>query len=472
MAIGENIGQDVTPGGILAGPRLDRLPISRFHKRIFWLVGAGMFFDGYDLYVGTNVLGATLAGGFSTLAQNAQFVSMTFVGMTIGALAAGFLGDAFGRRFTYQVNLLVFGLASLGAVLAPTMSWLVAARFVMGLGLGAEIVVGYSTLTEFVPPTSRGRWLSFMTLVVVSRLPATTLLGSIIIPTFGWRPVFLIAGIGALVVWYLRKSMPESPRWLESKRRFAQAEELMTIIEGESTNLGLPPIPKEATTIVNNLNALDLFRATLLPRLLVGSIGLIVVNTLIFGFVTWLPTFFVHQGLTLTRSFSYTLMISLAAPIGCVIGAFAADRIGRRPTIIGASLLAIVFGALYPNMMQPLLLVGTGFCLLLAIYVLVALLYGVYTPELFPTELRLRANGICNMLGRGATIVSPFIVVALFKAYGVAGVTSFMIGLLIVLIAAIWAWGVEPAGLALENIGSAKPKPDLTKVASLVSKAR
>jgi MFS transporter, putative metabolite:H+ symporter len=472
MAIGENIGQDVTPGGILAGPRLDRLPISRFHKRIFWLVGAGMFFDGYDLYVGTNVLGATLAGGFSTLAQNAQFVSMTFVGMTIGALAAGFLGDAFGRRFTYQVNLLVFGLASLGAVLAPTMSWLVAARFVMGLGLGAEIVVGYSTLTEFVPPTSRGRWLSFMTLVVVSRLPATTLLGSIIIPTFGWRPVFLIAGIGALVVWYLRKSMPESPRWLESKRRFAQAEELMTIIEGESTNLGLPPIPKEETTIVNNLNALDLFRATLLPRLLVGSIGLIVVNTLIFGFVTWLPTFFVHQGLTLTRSFSYTLMISLAAPIGCVIGAFAADRIGRRPTIIGASLLAIVFGALYPNMMQPLLLVGTGFCLLLAIYVLVALLYGVYTPELFPTELRLRANGICNMLGRGATIVSPFIVVALFKAYGVAGVTSFMIGLLIVLIAAIWAWGVEPAGLALENIGSAKPKSDLTKVASLVSKAR
>ena len=472
MAIGENIGQDVTAGGVFAGPRLDRLPISSFHKRIFWLIGAGMFFDGYDLYVGTNVLGATLASGFSTLAQNAQFVSMTFVGMTIGALAAGFLGDAFGRRFTYQVNLLVFGLASLAAVLAPTMSWLVAARFVMGLGLGAEIVVGYSTLTEFVPPISRGRWLSFMTLVVVSGLPATTLLGSIIIPTLGWRPVFLIAGIGALVVWHLRKSMPESPRWLESKRRFAEAEELMTMIEGESASLGLTPVPEEATTMINDLNALDLFGATLLPRLLVGSIGLIVINTLIFGFVTWLPTFFVHQGLTLTRSFSYTLMISLAAPIGCVIGAFAADRIGRRSTIIGASLLAIVFGALYPNMMQPLLLVATGFCLLLAIYVLVALLYGVYTPELFPTELRLRANGICNMLGRGATIVSPFIVVTLFKAYGVAGVTSFMIGLLIVLIAAIWAWGVEPAGLALENIGPAKSKSDLTKVKSLVSKAR
>ena len=109
---------------IQTGARLDRLPTSSFHKRIFFLIGAGMFFDGYDLYVGTNVLGSTVSTGFSTLAQNAQFVSLTFVGMTIGSLAAGFLGDAFGRRFTYQVNLLIFGLASLAAAFAPTMEWL------------------------------------------------------------------------------------------------------------------------------------------------------------------------------------------------------------------------------------------------------------------------------------------------------------------------------------------------------------
>jgi MFS transporter, putative metabolite:H+ symporter len=119
---------------------------------------------------------------------------MTFVGMTIGALAARFLGDAFGRRFTYQVNLLVCGLASLTAVLAPTMSWLIAARFLTGLGLGAEIVVGYSRLTEFVPPSFRGRWLSFMASVVVSGLPGTALLGSILIPTLGWRAENIAGG--------------------------------------------------------------------------------------------------------------------------------------------------------------------------------------------------------------------------------------------------------------------------------------
>jgi putative MFS transporter len=151
-----------------AGARLDRLPMSSFHRRVFWLIGIGMFFDGYDLYVGATVLASTVQSGFSTLAQNAQFVSLTFFGMTVGALVTGFLGDRYGRRFTYQVNLLIFGLASLAAAFAPNMETLNALRFVMGLGLGAEIVVGYGTLTEFVPPRSRGRWLAFMAFVVVS----------------------------------------------------------------------------------------------------------------------------------------------------------------------------------------------------------------------------------------------------------------------------------------------------------------
>src|SRR5215468_4015703 len=265
MAIGEDIGQDVTPGEILAGPRLDRLRISGFHKRIFWLIGAGMFFDGYDLYVGTNVLGATLASKFSTLAQNAQFVSFTFIGMTIGSLAAGFLGDAYGRRFTYQFNLLLFGIASLGAALAPSMEWLVAARFLMGLGLGAEIVVGYSSLTEFVPPVSRGKWLALMAMIVVCGLPATTLLGSILIPLVGWRAMFIIAGVGALIVWYLRKALPESPRWLESKGRGAEAEAIVAEIEREYGASPLPPIRSSAST--KTFTAAELFGPVLLPRL-------------------------------------------------------------------------------------------------------------------------------------------------------------------------------------------------------------
>ncbi|CCE07294.1 Major facilitator superfamily MFS_1 [Bradyrhizobium sp. STM 3843] len=435
---------------VQSGARLDRLPISAFHKRIFWLIGAGMFFDGYDLYVGTSVLGATLASKFSTLAQNAQFVSFTFFGMTVGALVAGFLGDAYGRRFTYQFNLLLFGIASLGAAVAPSMEWLVAARFLMGLGLGAEIVVGYSSLTEFVPPASRGKWLALMAMIVVSGLPATILLASILIPLVGWRAMFVIAGVGALIVWYLRKSLPESPRWLESKGRAGEAEALVAEIERECGGASLPPA--RAAAPVRSYAVTELFGPVLLPRLILGSIVLIVINTLIFGFVTWLPTFFVQQGVTLTKSFAYTLIMSFAAPIGCALGAFLADRLGRRMTIVSASVSTIVFGLIYPMLAEPVAFVAIGFCLLLSIYVLVALLYGVYTPELFPTEVRLRANGICNMLGRGATIVSPFMVVGLFKSYGVSGVTSLMVGLLAIQIAAVLAWGIEPAKRGLEEL--------------------
>ncbi len=226
------------PSSVNAGARLDRLPVGAFHHRIFWLIGAGMFFDGYDLYVAGSVLATTISTKFSTLPQNLQFISLTFVGMTIGAFVTGFLGDWFGRRFTYQINLLIFGLASLAAAFAQNMEQLIACRFVQGLGLGAEIVVGYSTLTEFVPPKSRGRWLSFMAFLVVAGFPATSLLAYLIIPTWGWRPMFVIAGIGSLIVWYLRKALPESPRWLESKGRVEEAEALMQAIEKEAADRG------------------------------------------------------------------------------------------------------------------------------------------------------------------------------------------------------------------------------------------
>jgi putative MFS transporter len=439
-----------------AGARLDRLPISAFHRRIFFLIAAGMFFDGYDLYVGAPVLGTMVKSGFSTVPLNGWFVSLTFVGMTLGSLIAGFLGDRFGRRFTYQFNLLIFGLASLAAAFAWNIEILIALRFIMGIGLGAEIVVGYSTMTEFVPPERRGKWMSSMALVVVSGYPATALLGRFIIPSFGWQPMFVIAGVGALIVWYLRKNLPESPRWLEANGRNAEAEALMQSIEREVA-AGRPlPAPAPAAPL-SGLGLASLLGPSLLPRMIVGSVVLITINALIFGFVNWLPTFFVKQGMSVTDSLTYTLVLASGSIIGCAIGAFAADALGRRPTIIAASLWTIVFGALYPFVKEPSLVLGVGFLLIVGIYVLTAILYGVYTAELFPTEVRLRANGICNMFGRGTTIVTPHIIVPLFLAYGVAGVLAFMIGLLVIQIVVVWGWGIEPARRGLEELEHGRP---------------
>ena len=447
----------MTPA-VNAGARLDRLPISSFHYRIFWLVGAGMFFDGYDLYIAGGVLASAVQSKFSTVPQNLQFISLTFVGMTVGALITGFVGDKFGRRFTYQINLLIFGLASLAAAFAPNMTVLIACRFLQGLGLGAEIVVGYSTLTEFVPPKTRGRWLSMMAFLTVTGFPVTALLGYLIIPAFGWRPMFIIAGVGSLIVWYLRKNLPESPRWLESQGRTEEAEALMQAIEKESGG-GKPLPPLVVSAPVAQVTASDMLKPPLLQRMIVGSWVLITINTLIFGFVIFLPQFFLRQGLTIANSLAYTLVLSAASLVGCALGAYLSDALGRRWSIIGASIVTIVTGYIYARFnaaSDPEVVLSVGFVLIVAIYVQTAILFGVYTTELFPTEIRLRANGICNTLGRGATVVSPFIVGALMASYQLPGVVWLMIGLVAVQIVVVWAWGVEPRNRGLEEVATTR----------------
>jgi len=436
-----------------AGARLDRLPLSAFHRRIMWLIGAGMFFDGFDIYVAATVLGATFKSGFSTMGQNAQFMSLTFVGMMFGSFLTGFLGDRYGRRFTYQANLAIFGFACLASAFAPSMTVLILLRFAMGVGLGAENVVGYSTMTEFIPPQARGKWLGGMNVIVVSGLPVAALLGTLIIPRLGWRAMFILGGFGALVVWYLRKALPESPRWLESVGRSEEAEALLQSMEREvSQQHGPLAAPVISVSAPPTRNLSSLLSPLLLPRMIVGATTLIVMNTLIFGFVTWLPTFFVHEGLSIVTSFSYSLVMSLGAPIGSAIGAFTADSWGRKPTIAGASLLTIVLGGIYPFIHEPAALLAVGFLLTVPIYVLVAVLFAIYIPELFPTEVRLRAAGICNTFGRGATILTPFLAVALFRFYGIGGVLTLMIGLLAVQTVIVLLLGIEPKKRRLEEL--------------------
>jgi MFS transporter, putative metabolite:H+ symporter len=430
------------------------------------LIGIGMFFDGFDIYLAGTVLGVTLKTGFSTLPQNALFISATFVGMMLGSFATGFLGDRYGRRFTYQFNLLLFGIASLGAAFAPDMTILIAYRFVMGFGLGAENVVGYSTMTEFVPARSRGKWLGFTTVCVVTGLPVALLVASLVVPNFGWRAMFVLGGIGALIVWYMRKALPESPRWLEAVGRTEEAEALMQSIEREAAQGQPLPAPAAASTVAASGELASLFTAPLLSRMIVGSVCLITINTLLYGFVTWLPVFFIKQGLSVATSFGYSLLMALGAPIGSAIGAFTADSWGRKPTIIGASIITVALGIIYPMISDPVLLPAVGFALTVPIYVLVALLFGIYIPELFPTEVRLRAAGIVNTLGRGATIVTPFLVVMLFEARGIAGVMSLMIGLLVVQIVTVWAFGIEPRHRSLEELKGEDAAATVLKEAS------
>src|SRR5579863_2945743 len=272
--------QAIVSSTVYAAARLDRMPVCPFHWRIMFLIGAGLFLDAFDIYIGGGVLGALVKEGWSTLQLNATFVTMTFAGLVVGAWGSGILGDQFGRRFSYQLNLAIFGLASLAAVFAPNMWTLIALRFIMGVGLGAELVIGYAALAEFVPPSQRGRLVAFLSFLANSAVFIASLIGLWVIPNLGWRYMFLIVGIAALVVWFLRKALPESPRWLESKGRLAEAEAVLSSIEAEAKSQGtpLPEFSRDVSRNASDVSIAAVFRGTYLSRTLIGGLIFIVIG--------------------------------------------------------------------------------------------------------------------------------------------------------------------------------------------------
>ncbi len=430
-----------------AGARLDRLPASGFHRRLATLIGAGMFFDGFDLFLAANVLGALAQSGFSNLQMNGRFASATFIGMTIGALCSGWIGDRLGRRVTYQVNLLIFGGASVAAALAPDMEFLIAARFVMGIGLGAEIVVGYASFTEFLPPAVRGKWLGILGMPMQIELFVGALVGLLIIPSFGWRPMFWIAAVGAGVVWYMRKNIPESPRWLEHKGRFDEAEAVLRRIEAQCPQ----PLPPPAVAAAARAPT-SFYSRQFLQRLFVGSVTVIVLNVVVFGFLTFVPTFFVKAGFSVQKSLGFSTIMTLGGPVGGFIALYLSDRIGRKKLLVGSALLTALVGCFYPYAGNGLLITLVGFILVTVLYVNSTTAYSMFVPELFPTDVRLRGVGTCHTIGRIAGASAPLMVVPLYSAYGVAGVIALMVGFLLAQALVVWTLGIEPRFQSLEAL--------------------
>lgn len=437
------------------GQRLDSLPRSKFHTRMLFLVGAGMFFDGFDIYLAAGVLGALVREGLSDVDRNAWFISATFAGMTVGAWLAGILGDRYGRRFTYQFNLAIFGIASMAAAFAPDIMWLTGFRFVMGLGLGAEIVVGYGTLSEFMPPAIRGRFAALLAVFTNSALFAATFGGFLIIPYLGWRWMFAIAGIGAGIVWLLRKNMPESPRWLESKGRHAEAETITRRIEEEVYGSQVAPVPAAHTPIAAPSVPLSaLFQGQLLSRTVTGIVINVVNNLITHGFITWMPTFFLAQGMTVTKSLGFTAVMTLGAPLGAFIGCLLAESLGRKKGIVLFSFVALAIGLAYPQADHPALVMGLGFCLVACIFILGALSIAAYVPELFPTEIRLRGVGLCSTTGRLANIGIPFLIAYLYMQGGITAVLGLISAGLFVQGVVVFVLGVETKGMALEAVST------------------
>jgi putative MFS transporter len=430
------------------GARLDRLPLSGFHWRLLGLIAAGMYFDSFDIYIAGTVLAAMIHSGESTLSLNATFVSVTFIGMMTGAWLSGLLGDRFGRRFCYQFNLGIYGFASIAAALAPSIYWLIFFRLVMGVGMGAEIVVGYGTLSEFIPADWRGRFGTILNLIINTSLFLSTFLGWLIVPQYGWRWMFL------------RKSMPESPRWLASRGRTDEAREIVERIETACGNAvsypaNAPEQPSTREFYANDTGRLsDLFSRRLLTRTITAITVLVALFTVNYAFVSWIPTFLVKQGHSVSNSLGLTAVMFAGGPIGSLIAFALAEHLGRKWGIVLFSLVCVAFGVAYPFAQSAVAITALGFAITCCIYVLSSFSVATYVPELFPTELRLRGSGLANTVGRAVSIVVPYAVASAFMRFGIAGVLTLIVATLLIQALIVGVLGAETKQRSLESIAA------------------
>lgn len=446
------------------GARLDRMPISKWHYQLLVLIGLGMFIDSFDNYMGGAVLSDLVDRGWSSTYLNAVFVSTTMIGLFIGSLVAGITGDRLGRKFAYQLNLLIFGIASLVAAFVNDMILLIILRGIMGIGLGAELVVGFGTFSEFVPARVRGRWTSYLSLVANMGPPVALITAYLVIPIFSWRAMFFIGGVAAIIVWLMRHNLPESPRWHEARGEYDKADAIVSKVEQSiEKEIGHPldPIIDKKDNSENgegsNIRKIafwSLFKGELLKRTIVASATLIGMNTLIYTIVNWVPTIFVQQGLSVTKSIGMVALMLIGAPVGVVIASRTVDKFPRKSMSSVLLVLIGILGYVYSLQRSELTIIAMGFVLIVFIYIYTCLVCSVYVPEMWPTEARLRGMGIANAVGRISAIFSPYAVAWLLSSYGATAVFIGLGVVVVILAIIIMTLGIETRHKSLEEISA------------------
>jgi putative MFS transporter len=435
--------------------RLDAVPLNRFHWKLLVVSGLGWLFDAMDVILIAFLL-APISREFALDApRTGLVVSAGFVGMFIGAATAGRLADRYGRKAIFQVTLIVFSAGSLLSALAPTYELLLAARVVTGLGLGGELPVVSTLMSEFSPRAHRGRLVSLLESFWAYGTIAAGLIGVFVLPQFGWRGAFLVGALPALYIAYLRRALPESPRYLASRGLVNEADAVVRRVEREgggalitvAAPVAPPPAPK--------VGLLDLWSAALARRTAMLWILWFGIVFTFYGIFTYIPSLLVARGLTVTRSNEYFFLSTFAQIPGYFSAAWLVERWGRKPTLttylLGTAASAYLFGQ-----------AGTGtdafvYASLLSFFNLGAwaVVYTI-TPEMYPTAIRAGGAGTAASIGRIGGIIGPFVTPVLVAAYGQAAVFGIFMVILVLTALNVFALAEETRGRSLEELGEAR----------------
>src|SRR5918993_681280 len=417
---------------------VDQIGFGRFQKRLLGVCGVTWAADAAEVLLLGFALPSIIGEFGISAAQGGLIATPTFAGMLVGAWFWGTISDKIGRRLGFQVTVLLFAVFGLLSAFAPGWEWLAVLRVLKGVGLGGALPLDFSLHAEFLPPENRGRNLVLLeSFWAVGTIMAAGL-AWLIVPSFGWRPLLATSALAAILVLWIRSTIPESPRYLAISGKRDEARE---ILAGIARTNGRPEPEEELVADerqegnpVGKLWRPGLGRSTLMLWLAWFCISLAY-----YGIFTWLPQAFVQQGFSSLQTYQNTFLLALAQPPGFFSAAYLIERWGRRNTL-GIYLIASgVFTFLFATV--------TGFGGLLASAMLMSFfalgawgsLYA-WTPELYPTEIRTTGMGWASGMARVAGIITPTLGGILFgyalvsalsawaAAFVIGGIVVFLLG--------------------------------------------
>ena len=428
--------------------RLDRLPFTREHGRLVVGSGLGWALDAMDVGLISFVMAALAVQWQLSPTELSWIGSIGFVGMALGATLGGLLADRFGRRQVFALTLLIFGLATGAAALSWSVGALLVFRFLIGLGLGAELPVASTLVSEFAPVRVRGRVVVALEAFWAVGWTLAALIGFFVVPRSdaGWRWALALGAVPALYAVVVRRGLPESVRFLELRGRTEEAEAAVRRFERAA---GVDPVPSPLPRPAAAGRPRDLWAAGIRGRTAALWAVWFCINFSYYGAFIWLPTLLFDSGLPLVRSFEFTLYITLAQLPGYAVAAWLIERWGRRPTLATFLVGSAVGAGLFATSDGETAVLLTG--MVLSFFNLGAwgALYAV-TPEVYPTALRATGAGAAAGFGRIASILAP-LSVPLLAAVGGTGLV-FGTFAAFFLLGALASWALpERRGEALDG---------------------
>lgn len=405
--------------------RLERLPFTKKLGKLLGTSGVGWALDAMDVGLISFIVAALAEQWGLTDGEKSWVFSVGFIGMAAGATLGGLLADKIGRRSVFALTLLIYGIATGASALATSLGVLLVFRFLVGLGLGAELPVASTLVSEFAPKRIRGRVIVWLEAFWAIGWILAALIGYFIVAGSddGWRWGLVIGAVPAIYALVIRLHAPESVRFLETKGKYDEAEKIVQEYEesaGPEYEYTGPTVQSEVDAEKYKLPQVDKHLTIWSPSMRRRTIALWIIwfaiNFSYYGAFTWIPSLLTAQGFSLVKSFEFTLIITLAQIPGYALSAYLIEKIGRRSTLAiflaGSAVAAILYGQAAVDWQ----IIAAG--MMLSFFNLGAwgALYAI-GPELYPTTVRGTGTGAAAGFGRIASIITPLLV-PLFIGWG------------------------------------------------------